>query len=115
MADVNQSLQAAMSLDGAVGAALVEWQSGMTICTAGGGPNLNLDGAAAGNSEVMCAKLEVMQNLGLEDILIMLTTQYHLSRLLERDQGLFLVVTKEQSNLAMARYRLTSIERSLTV
>ena len=67
------------------------------------------------------AKLKVMQNLGLddkiEDILITLTTQYHLIRLLERDQSLFLYValTKEQANLAMARYKITQIERQLTV
>lgn len=121
MADVNQALQEAMSLDGAIGAVLVDWQSGMTLGTAGGGPNLNLDIAAAGNTDVVRSKLKVMQNLGLsdkiEDILITLTTQYHLIRLLERDQGLFLYValSKEQANLAMARYKLSQIERQLTV
>ncbi|QIN80191.1 hypothetical protein GBA65_18580 [Rubrobacter marinus] len=121
MADVNQSLQEAMSLDGAVGAALVDWQSGMTLGTAGGGPNLNLDIAAAGNTDVVRSKLKVMQNLGLndkiEDILITLTSQYHLIRILERDQSLFLYLAlhKEQANLAMARYKLTQIERHLSV
>ncbi len=121
MADVNQSLQEAMNLDGAIGAALVDWQSGMTLGTAGGDPSLNLDVAAAGNTDVVCSKLKVMQNLGLddkiEDILITLTTQYHLIRILERDQSLFLYValSKEQANLAMARYKLTQIERQLNV
>lgn len=108
-------------MEGAVGAALVDWQSGMTLGTAGGGPSLNLDVAAAGNTDVVRAKLKVMQNLGLsdniEDILITLTTQFHLIRILERDQSLFLYIalSKEQANLAMARYKLTSIERGLTV
>lgn len=108
-------------MEGAVGAALVDWQSGMTLGTAGGGPSLNLDVAAAGNTDVVRAKLKVMQNLGLEDniedILITITTQYHLIRMLEREQGLFLylVFNKEQANLAMARYKLTTIERGLTV
>lgn len=121
MADVNQSLQEAMTLDGCIGAALVDWQSGMTLGTAGGGPNLNLDIAAAGNTDVVRAKLKVMQNLGLndkiEDILITLTTQYHLIRLLERDQSLFLylALSKEQANLAMARYKVSQIERQITV
>ena len=111
-----------MNLDGAVGAALVDWQSGITLCTAGGGPNLNFDvAAAAGNTDVVCAKLEVMQNLGLEDeievILITLTSRYHLILLLERDEGRFsyLVFGKEQSNPAIARYKLTAIERHLAV
>lgn len=121
MADVNQSLQEIMKMDGAVGAALVDWQSGMTLGTAGGGPHLNLDVAAAGNTDVVRSKLKVMQNLGLndkiEDILITLTTQYHLIRLLERDQSLFVyvVLSKESANLAMARYKLSQIEHALTV
>ena len=121
MSDVNQSLQEAMTLDGAIGAALVDWQSGMTLGTAGGGPSLNLDVAAAGNTEVVRSKLKVMQNLGLndriEDILITLTSQYHLIRLLERDQSLFLYIAlgKEQANLAMARYKLSQIERGISV
>ena len=121
MADANQSLQEIMTLDGAIGAALVDWQSGMTLGTAGGGPQLNLNIAAAGNTDVVRSKLKVMQNLGLndkiEDILITLTSQYHLIRLLERDQGLFLYVAlgKEQANLAMARYKLSAIERGLSV
>ena len=121
MADVNQSLQEAMTLDGAIGAALVDWQSGMTLGTAGGGPALNLDVAAAGNTEVVRSKLKVMQNLGLndkiEDILITLTTQYHLIRLLERDQSLFMYVAlnKDQANLAMARYKIGQIERQISV
>jgi hypothetical protein len=120
MADVTQSLEEAMAMDGAIAAALVDWQSGMTLGTAGGGP-INLDVAAAGTTDVVRSKLKVMNNLGLEDriedILITLTTQYHLIRILEKDQSLFVyvVLNKETANLAMARYKLTQIERGLTV
>lgn len=120
MADVTQSLQEAMAMDGAIAAALVDWQSGMTLGTAGGGM-INLDVAAAGTTDVVRSKLKVMNNLGLEDriedMLITLTTQYHLIRILEKDQSLFIyvVLSKESANLAMARYKLTQIERSLTV
>lgn len=120
MADVNQSLEDAMEMDGAIAAALVDWQSGMTLGTAGGG-TLNLDIAAAGTTDVVRSKLKVMNSLELEDkiedILITLTTQYHLIRILEKDQSLFLyvVLNKEATNLAMARYKLTQIERNLTV
>lgn len=107
-------------MEGAVAAALVDWQSGMTLGTAGGG-SINLDVAAAGTTDVVRAKLKVMNNLGLEDriedILITLTTQYHLIRILEKDQSLFVyvVLNKDGANLAMARYKLTQIERHLTV
>ena len=117
---VSQSLQEAMSLGGAIGAALVDWQSGMTLGTAGG-PSLNPDVAAAGSTEVVRSKLKVMQDLGLddkiEDILIMLTSQYHLIRLLERDQGLFPVRRPGQGagEPGDGAYKLTQIERQLIV
>jgi hypothetical protein len=121
MAGVHESLQEAMQIDGAIGAALVDWQSGMTLGTAGGGANFDLDIAAAGSTDVVRAKLKAMKNLGLddgiEDILITLSSQYHLIRTFERDQSLFLYVAllRESTNLAMARYKLTQIERQLTV
>lgn len=120
MADVTQSLQDAMAMDGAVAAALVDWQSGMTLGTAGG-MTLDLDVAAAGTTDVVRAKLKAISNLGLddriEDMIVTLSSQYHLIRILEKDQSLFLyvVLNKEGSNLAMARYKLTQIERTLTV
>lgn len=106
---------------------LSEWKAeykgsgGGSLGTAGGQGVIDLDVAAAGNTDVVRAKLKVMNNLGLEDsiedILITLTTQYHLIRILEKDASLFMYVVlgKNSANLAMARYKLTSIERSLTV
>ncbi len=120
MADVTTSLQEATAMDGAIAAALVDWQSGMTLGTAGGG-ELNLGVAAAVSTEVVRAQLKAIDNLGLsgkiEDILITLTGQYHLLRVLEKDTSLFLYVAlnKEQANLALARYELTQIERALSV
>ena len=110
-----------MNLEGAIGAALVDWQSGMTLGTAGGGTSLNLDVAAAGTTDVVRSELKVMQNLGLEerveDMIITVSSQYHLIRILENDESLFLYVAlnKGQANLAMACYKLTQIERQLTV
>ena len=52
-----------------------------------------------------------------EDILITLGDQYHLIRLVPNNLGLFLylVLDKAKGNLALARYKLTDIERSLKV
>ena len=120
--NVDESLSDAMSIQGAIGAALVDYTSGMTLGTAGG-VGLNLDIAAAGNTEVVRAKMSVMKELGIkggiEDILITLDKQLHLIRLMdsERGEGLFLYVAlhKDQSNLAMARHKLANIEKELAV
>jgi len=117
--NLNQSMEAAMSIDGALAAALVDYRSGMCLAQAGSGVNLDL--AAAGNTQVVRAKLQTMESLGLrkgiEDILITLGDQYHLIRLVPNNVGLFLylVLDKAKGNLALARYKLTDIERSLKV
>jgi hypothetical protein len=119
MSNLKQSIDAAMTIDGALAAALVDYRSGMCLAQAGSGMNLDL--AAAGNTQVVRAKLQTMESLGLrkgiEDILITLTDQYHLIRLVPNNAGLFLylVLDKNKGNLALARYKLTEIERSLQV
>lgn len=117
--NLKQCMDAAMTIDGALAAALVDYRSGMCLAQAGGG--INLDLAAAGNTQVVNAKLKTMESLGLrrgiEDILITLGDQYHLIRLVPNNQGLFLylVLDKAKGNLALARYKLTDIERTLKV
>jgi hypothetical protein len=117
--NLKQCMDTAMTIDGAQAVALVDYRSGMCLAQAGGGMNLDL--AAAGNTEVVKAKLKTMEMLGLrrgiEDILITLGDQYHLIRLVPNNLGLFLylVLDKAKGNLALARYKLTDIERSLKV
>lgn len=117
MSNIQQTLNEIMALDGAIATALVDWQSGMTLGTAGTGLNIEL--AAAGNTNVVRAKLAVMKDLGIkgniEDILITLTDQYHLLRLFKKDPHLFLYVAidKQKGNLGLARHRLNAIETSL--
>lgn len=117
--NLKQSMEAALSIDGALAAALVDYRSGMCMAQAGSG--INLDLAAASNTQVVRTKLQTMESLGLrsgiEDILITLHDQYHLIRLVPNNAGLFLylVLDKNKGNLALARYKLTEIERSLKV
>lgn len=121
MSNVKEALKSLMEIDGALGVALVDYESGMSLGQSGGGDHLNLDVAAAGNTQVVQAKMEVMKNLGLnteiEDILITLGTQYHLIRPLAKARNLFLylVLDRKKSNLAMARHGLSSIENTLQV
>ncbi|MEM7275019.1 MAG: hypothetical protein AAF547_18195 [Actinomycetota bacterium] len=119
---LEETLKEAMSITGAIGVALVDFGSGMTLGTIGGG-GLDLEIAGAGNTEVVRAKLATMKALGLddqiEDILITLGTQYHLIRLLsgEGQDGLFLylALNKEVANLAMARRQLSEVEKHVSV
>ncbi|MFI0988938.1 hypothetical protein [Streptomyces exfoliatus] len=123
MANTETSLKEAASIDGAIGAALVDYTSGMALGTIGGGKELDLNVAAAGNTDVVRAKVRAMEMLGLndeiEDILITLGTHYHLIRLLKGrgTNGLFLYLAlhKDRANLAMARHQLKKIEAELEV
>src|SRR2546421_9913834 len=109
--NIETALKEAMTIDGALGVCLVDWDSGMSLGALGGGKYLDLDVAAAGNTEVIRAKMRTMESLRLddaiEDILITLGKQYHLIRLLKNsrdEQGLFLylVLDRAKANLALA-------------
>ncbi len=119
MADINESLDELMSIDGAKCVSLVDSSSGMVLGEAGTGVDMEL--AAAGNSEVVKAKNETMKSLGLkgqiEDILITLDDQYHIIRPMVSQKGLFLylVLDKAKANLALARRKVQNVEESLTV
>lgn len=105
-------------IDGFVGAALVDSDSGMALAKLGGG-GIDLDLAASGNAEVVKSKRRVASALKLndtiEDILITLGRAYHLIRPLERNETLFLyvVLDRAKSNLALSRHELKSFEQSL--
>lgn len=122
--NIETALKEAMTIEGALGVALVDWESGLTLGSLGGGKYLDLEVAAAGNTEVIRAKMRTMSSLNLndtiEDILITLSKQYHLIRLLktaDSSQGLFLylVLDRPKSNLALARHNLRRIESELNV
>ncbi len=122
--NIEAALKEAMNIDGALGASIVDWESGMALGSVGGGKYLDLDVAAAGNTEVIRAKMRTMESLRLddaiEDILITLGKQYHLIRLLKNsrnEQGLFLylVLDRQKANLALARHTLKRIEGDITL
>ncbi|WP_030057803.1 MULTISPECIES: hypothetical protein [Streptomyces] len=124
MTDAAGALKQAMtSIEGAIGAALVDYNSGMALATLDGPGGLDLNVAAAGNTDVVRAKMRTMDMLGLqdgiEDILITLSSQYHLIRPLTGRTGkglfLYLALDKSRANLAMARHQLTRIEADLEV
>lgn|SRR5215217_7106490 len=119
MATIKQSMDELMTSDGAMCAALVDSESGMILGQIGSG--LDLEVAAAGNTEVVRAKLKTMRSLGIndaiEDILITLGKQYHILRPMVKQEGLFLyvVLDKAKSNLALARRKVLSVEQELVI
>ncbi len=121
MANVKQSLEETLKIEGAFAACLADSKSGMCLGSVGGSPAFNIETAAAANTEVVRAKMKAMSMLGIkdriEDILITLGEQYHLIRPLTGKEGLFLYVAlhRASANLAMARYKLSEVEKSLQV
>jgi len=119
MANINESLKTLMSCDGAMGCCIVDYESGMVLGKTGGGVDLEL--AAAGNSQVVKAKMTTMKSLGLkgsiEDILITLEDQFHIIRPASIHKGLFiyLVLDKARSNLALARRQAEKVEQEIDI
>ena len=120
MSSLDQSIQDLLSIEGATGAAIVDLGSGMALAS-GGNPGFSLDVAAAGNANVIRAKLRTMSDLEvsdeIDDILITLGKAYHIIRPLQKHEGLFvyLVLDKAKSNLALARRKTQDVEQALAV
>jgi predicted regulator of Ras-like GTPase activity (Roadblock/LC7/MglB family) len=117
VSNYNETLEGLLSVQGAMCAALVDSTSGMVLGTAGSG--LDLDTAAAGNTEVVRAKLKTIKALGLDDmiddILITLTSQYHIIRPLRSTPEVFLYVVLDsaKANLALARLKVKEADLQL--
>jgi predicted regulator of Ras-like GTPase activity (Roadblock/LC7/MglB family) len=120
MASPKEALVNLMQIDGILGASIVDSNSGMMLASSGGGA-INLELAAAGNTEVVRAKRKTMKSLGLQDtiddILITLRGQYHLIRPLVSNDALFIYVALDRgkANLALARHQLAVAEKDLVV
>ncbi len=119
MATIKESLLEIMKIDGAMCAAVVDYNSGMMLGSAGTG--LDLEIAAAGNTEVIRAKMKVAKILGItggiEDILITLQDQFHILRPCAKFDGLFIyfVLEKSKANLAMSRRAVLEIEAKMAI
>ncbi|UJW30463.1 hypothetical protein L3Q67_35495 [Saccharothrix sp. AJ9571] len=121
---IDEALRGAMAVDGALGIALVDYQSGMVLGQQGGNALLDLEVAGAVNTDVVRAKLRAIETMQLEevieDILITLGSQYHIIMPLDRHTPseklfLYLVLDRSRANLALARHQLRRLEQAITV
>ena len=120
MTNAKETLARILEVDGSIGGCIVDSDSGMMLASMGG-DRFNLEVAAAGNTEVVRAKRRTMESLNLqgeiEDILITLSTQYHIIRPIAMNSALFvyLVIDKTRGNLAMARHTIREAEKKLVL
>jgi predicted regulator of Ras-like GTPase activity (Roadblock/LC7/MglB family) len=118
--NARESMPKLLEIEGCSGACIVDSNSGMTLA-ASINSSIDLEIAAAGNTEVVRSKRKTMKALGLsdqiEDMLITLGKAYHLIRPLGSNDALFIyvVLDKSRANLAMARLQLRAIEKELVV
>jgi len=96
---------------GFIAASLVDLDSGMTLAVKTARSDFDLTAASAYNSELVKQKLKIMKTLGLsgtiEDMLISLSDQIHIIKLVNPTTFLYLAVDKKASNLAIVRTAVT--------
>lgn len=104
--------------NGFIAASLVDLDSGMTLAIKAARADFDLTAASAYNSELVKQKLKIMRTLGLsgaiEDMLITLTDQIHLIKLVGNNTFLYLAVDRKQSNLALVRSAVNKHANVLT-
>jgi predicted regulator of Ras-like GTPase activity (Roadblock/LC7/MglB family) len=120
MASPSETVSALMAIDGALRACIVDGTTGMILAKSTGS-SVNLDIAAAGNTEMLRAKSKTMKALGLkesiEDVLITLDTEFHILRPTKARSSVFLYAAfdKASSNLGLARIKLADADEALAL
>ena len=92
---------------GMIAASVVDLESGMTLAVRSNRQDFDLSTASAFNSEMVKMKLKTMKALNLqsalEDMLLTLSDQIHLIRLISPTSFVYIAVDKGKSNLAIVR------------
>jgi hypothetical protein len=120
LANIADSIKTLMSIEGAIGACVVDSASGMVLGKSSGS-TINLDIAAAGDTEVLRTKIKTIKALGMtdqiEDMLITLGDQIHILRPMKSRPVVFLFVAldKNRTNLALARMKTADVDDALVL
>jgi predicted regulator of Ras-like GTPase activity (Roadblock/LC7/MglB family) len=115
-----QALASLLKLDGLLGCALVEAASGLVLAHETRDPeSLDMELAAASCAQVLAAHRNAALTMGLGDpideVITTAGSRHVLIRALQRHADLVLValLEKHRTNLALARFQLLEVERSL--
>jgi predicted regulator of Ras-like GTPase activity (Roadblock/LC7/MglB family) len=116
-----EALAAMVSLDGLLGCAVVDGNTGLVIAreTRDDQP-VDIELAAAACAQVLRTHRQAARNMGLsehiEEIITTAGARHQLMRTLPRHPNLFLValLDKHRTNLALARFQLIEVERALS-
>jgi hypothetical protein len=123
---IEECLDEAMAIEGALGASLVDWTSGLALGTAGEGPSGDHEAGAADATELARAVTQSPSfadpsygTAPAEDLIVSSAGAYHLIRFVETafDSSVFLYVRldRDRANLAMARIRLATLVQQLVL
>ncbi len=105
MTDVIARLAADIS--GFLGACIVDMETGMPLASRSSRSDFDLDVASAYNSEMVKAKNKTIKALGissqLEDMLLTLSDQLHLIKMLGPSTFIYIAADRQSTNLALLR------------
>lgn len=108
----------ASNLPGYIAAAVVDLDSGMTLGTFSKDDSFDLSSASAYNSEIVKQKQKIMGALNLdsvlEDMLMTLSDQIHLIKLISPTSFIYLAADRSAANLAIVRAAVTRHADSLS-
>ena len=120
---VEDCLQQAMAIPGAVGASIVDYTTGFPVASIGAAPNADHEAAAAGTADVIQAAnsralfVSALPHDLLEDLIITTAACYHLLRLVRTDFDsrlvLYVWLDRVRGNLAVARRRMQALADGL--
>jgi hypothetical protein len=102
---------------GFIAASMVDLDSGMTLAVKAARTDFDLAAASAFNSEIVKQKFKTIKALGLksvlEDILLTLSDQLHLIRMVGDRTFIYLAAERSSTNLAIIRNSVTRHTESL--
>ena len=105
---INEALAKLESeISGFIAASVVDMDSGLTLGVRSSRPDFDLSAASAYNSEIVKQKLKTIKVLNLkstlEDMLLTLSDQIHLIRLVSPTTFVYLAADRSLTNLAIVR------------
>ncbi|MFT3710900.1 MAG: response regulator [Archangium sp.] len=119
--NVQDNLARLRRAEGFLSAALFDIEHDTCLAAVDGGFSESVERVARGHADIVKAKRQTIARLhlddDLEDIVIALSREYHLMKMVRRRPQLFFFLTLDRSraNLAMARYLLSDVERDIVV